>query len=429
MIANIVMDEGKIIRVSGPANIEVTEGEILLVGAKYGKGSKIIIHRLRSYGIKALRRSRLKIITGSGGEIEEPSIDEEVIDHWLKLSQYIADKMKQLGKIKTMILGPVESGKTTLSAFISNFLLENGYRVALIDADIGQEDLAPPTFIALTYPRKPFIWQRTLLAESIRFVGCNSPQYCSARLVVALKDLVDEAMASGVDAVVINTDGWVQTPAAMDLKLTLIRWVKPNVVISLSNSLTAIIRRSLPELVDVMYAPSPKVLRERGREDRKKLRAQAYERFLKDGREVTLSFSEVKIIGSCVVAGNKIDLGELTSYVRLAPDIMSKLLYASLYENILNLVVTDRNVSRLVSPLPGYSINIIQVDDARGLVVGVLNEELKDVSIGVIKDIDYIKERIKIITPWKGEIGALIVGRVKLNENYEDTGRVGRCIV
>lgn len=58
---------GEVARVSGPARIEVVNGKILLVGSVYGEKSNLVIHELRSYSLKALAETELKVFLGSGG--------------------------------------------------------------------------------------------------------------------------------------------------------------------------------------------------------------------------------------------------------------------------------------------------------------------------------------------------------------------------
>ena len=48
---------------------------------------------------------------------------------------------------KILIVGDSDTGKSTLATYITNEALKKGYRPGIIDADIGQGDLAPPNAI------------------------------------------------------------------------------------------------------------------------------------------------------------------------------------------------------------------------------------------------------------------------------------------
>ena len=48
-----------------------------------------------------------------------------------------------------IILGATDTGKSTLAKFLITHLCKQGLKVALVDADIGQSFLGPPTTIGL----------------------------------------------------------------------------------------------------------------------------------------------------------------------------------------------------------------------------------------------------------------------------------------
>ena len=58
-------------------------------------------------------------------------------------------------KKRIIIIGPSNSGKSTLSLYMANVFISHGLRPLLIDADMGQGDLAPPTCLGaavMNYP-------------------------------------------------------------------------------------------------------------------------------------------------------------------------------------------------------------------------------------------------------------------------------------
>ncbi len=431
MNVSLALEIGKVIRITGPARIEVRKGKILLVGAVYGKGSRIIIHKLRSYALKTLEDSEVVVFLGSGASLEEPNEGEEVIDSWIKISDEILKDSVNLGRSLIIVIGPVESGKTTLSAFIANTLIRNNIKVGIIDADVGQEDIAIPTTVALAIPKDKFIWQRDLEPTEIRFVGCIAPQYCQESILFAVKDLVDSAYARGLEAIVVNTDGWLNTYAALVHKLTLIRWLRPTHVVVLDNDIYNHLIKSLPSNIKVINAPKPIKVRERNREERRGLRSEAYKKYFSRAKERSLSINCIKIIYSNLINGITLSPEDLAKILGISTDIIkNKVAFASKYLNSVNVVLntTDRELMELLKCKK--DLCIAETNDIKGLLVGILNKDMKDVAVGVIKDIDFNKGILKILTPWDGEISALIVGRVKLSlDTFEDSTRVGRCIL
>ncbi len=431
MNVNLVLDEGKVVRVTGPARITVKSGSVLLVGAIYGSNSQVIIHRLRSYAVKAIERSEVNVVLGSGASLEEPKEGEEVIDDWLKISEGLVKDTERVGKSLIVVVGPVESGKTTLTAFITNTLMRYGVKVGIIDADVGQEDIALPATIALAIPEKHFLWQRDLTPTEIRFVGCIAPQYCQDSIIAAVIDLVSSALSYGVSTVVINTDGWLNSHAALTHKLALIRWLKPTHVVVLDDEVFKYLTKSLPDSVRVIKAPRPTKVRERSREERRLLRAEAYRKYFLNAKERLVKINDIKLIYSNLVCGDTLGMSELARYLGIDEDVIkNNVLFASKYYNVLNIVINSESRDLMELLKCRRDVCVMRSDDIKGLLVGILNKRLKDVAVGIIKDVDFNEGIIKLLTPWNGEVSALVISKVKLSlDTFEDGLKVGRCIL
>ncbi|HZB99563.1 MAG TPA: Clp1/GlmU family protein, partial [Nitrososphaeraceae archaeon] len=75
-------------------------------------------------------------------------------------------------KFRTILLiGDTDTGKSSLATFIVNLALKKGLKPAVIDADMGQGDLAPPTAIGGTIIENPITDLRNLDAQFYEFVG------------------------------------------------------------------------------------------------------------------------------------------------------------------------------------------------------------------------------------------------------------------
>lgn len=430
MITPIEMESGDVIRVTGPARIEVIEGKVIVVGAEYVKGQQFVIHGLRSYGIKALEKSVMKIYLGSGATVEEPGKGEEVIDEWLSTVSSMWNEFVSGRKpIVALVAGPIESGKTTLAAFISNYFHQHGARVCLIEADVGQEDVAIPGTVASVVVKEVFVWQRTLSFDKLRFVGSITPAQCRTEIVSAIRDLLNEALEEGCDTVVINTDGWVNTATAIEHKLDIIRWIHPSHVLVLDRPLHEVIRNSAPSQTSVVYVPSPSKIRERDREARRSLRKDAYRRYFEKSSLRITRLSEVGMIKSCILGGKRIGKAELTEMIPEIADSISDVLFATVYGNYINLVLKEARLLRPLNVPQGYQLNIVSKEDLCGYLVGILGPDLKDVAVGIIEDVVFENSDVilKIRTPYEKEIVGLIAGKVRLNQDYQEFGRPSRC--
>ncbi|MCS7107795.1 MAG: Clp1/GlmU family protein [Sulfolobales archaeon] len=429
MNVNLVMDFGKVVRVAGPASVEVISGEVLVAGASFTSGSRLVINRYRSYGIKALRRSELRVVLGDGGSLDEPQSGEEVIDSWLSLYDEI---IKYGGDLRIIVIGPPESGKTSLTAFIANRLISSGRDVYVVDSDVGQADISVPCTIGVARPKEKFLWLRDLQPFMLRYVGCNSPQYCIHQFISAFQEVVHSFTRGGSD-LVVNTDGWVYGYGALELKELMIKVLKPTHVLVLDEALYTYFKGVLRgSSTSVLLVPRPKAVKERNREDRRYLRHQSYLKVFSCARRVKLPIDALTLMGFYVLNGRYLSINDLADYIENLNEVRSGIIYSSILQGTLNVVFRRGlkiNQSQLILKSKDLDLNVIYEGDEKGLLVGVLDRDLRDVSVGILDCIDYLERNIYVITPWSGDIGGLVIGKVRLGEGYEEVGRVVRCLV
>ena len=75
-----------------------------------------------------------------------------------------------------ILLGAMDTGKSTLANFLIFNLCQRGLKVALVDADIGQSLLGPPATIGLSVFKSDPDWQLLLSPPEIFFVGSITPE-------------------------------------------------------------------------------------------------------------------------------------------------------------------------------------------------------------------------------------------------------------
>jgi polynucleotide 5'-hydroxyl-kinase GRC3/NOL9 len=127
-----------------------------------------------------------------------------------------------------LIIGAVDRGKSTYCQFLSQRLLAAGFRVAVVDADVGQKNIGPPATITLGYPEAA-----QCLAEvqpaALYFVGAVSPVGHLLPMVVGTQQLVARARAPFV---LVNTTGLVHGVGQI-LKSYKIEALRPQVIVAL----------------------------------------------------------------------------------------------------------------------------------------------------------------------------------------------------
>jgi polynucleotide 5'-hydroxyl-kinase GRC3/NOL9 len=134
-----------------------------------------------------------------------------------------------------MLVGGLDSGKSTLAMTIARSGLEAGRTVAFVDADLGQKTVGPPAAVTVRMLRDHSDLEPAALskADSLSFVGATSPQGQLLPLVVGTARLLFRAMDEGADLAVVDTSGLVSGVYGQILKYHKVELLQPDVVIGL----------------------------------------------------------------------------------------------------------------------------------------------------------------------------------------------------
>lgn len=272
--------------VRGPANLSLIGGQATILGASLDRSAKMVIQREKQLPIESEDEAEIEITFGKAGtmmEIEGSSIAES----WKDVVNSIAD----MGKGTTMIIGPSDVGKSTLCTYVMNALINRRRNVRVLDADIGQADIGPPTTIASSTPTMPRPSLAHLEPERMFFVGHNTPSFVQSQVLRGIKRMLSSDCTG---MTIINTDGWVHDSAAILYKNSLISTINPDilVVIGPRNSLNPILQttKNYPIIVESSRAILP-----RTRVERKEIRRSGYQRFLTDSTSHTLKLDDVRL--------------------------------------------------------------------------------------------------------------------------------------
>ncbi|HEX9892093.1 MAG TPA: Clp1/GlmU family protein [Actinomycetota bacterium] len=157
----------------------------------------------------------------------------------------------------TVLLGGLDTGKTSLARAIADAALAAGKSVGYVDADVGQSTVGPPTTVGLRVCRSPQDMTTASLvkADHLSFVGSTSPQGHLLALAVGTRLMVERARQDGADMVIVDTTGLVTGVYAQILKYHKLTLLQPDLVVGLERGgelepLLGIVRRfSAAEMV------------------------------------------------------------------------------------------------------------------------------------------------------------------------------------
>jgi polynucleotide 5'-hydroxyl-kinase GRC3/NOL9 len=130
-----------------------------------------------------------------------------------------------------LIIGESDTGKTTLVTALANAAFARGGRVGVVDADLGQSEIGPPTTIGLGRVRRPLGRLGDAEPIALEFVGVTSPAGNVLGTVVGVRRLLDRARSEGLDHVIVDTSGLVAGALGRVLKQAKIDLLDPDLVV------------------------------------------------------------------------------------------------------------------------------------------------------------------------------------------------------
>jgi polynucleotide 5'-hydroxyl-kinase GRC3/NOL9 len=286
------IEKEKTLLVDGPARVDLLSGRGSVLGALLKTGENIVVRKGKRIPFWALRNSEVELVLGDSASYTETD-GNSVPSSWGDAAdEILSTKEPKL----VLVFGGTDSGKSSFCTFLANLSLNNRFKVALLDGDLGQSDLGPPGAVSLGLVEEPIIDLFKLRPEDLVFIGVTSPDNEADAILNALRTLKEEALKD-VNLLIVNTDGWVDGDRAVSYKLSLVETVAPNFVVAIqAEDELAPILSSLRD-VNVLVIDSPQNVKKRDQETRKLLRESAYRKYLKKSKVRSFPLSWIKIEG------------------------------------------------------------------------------------------------------------------------------------
>ena len=336
-----------------------------------------------------------------------------------------------------LVLGSVDTGKTTLVTYLANSLVKRGKRVAIVDADVGQSDIGPPTTIGLGLVESPIKKMREAKRLAMYFVGAISPEGYLLPMVVGTKKMVEKGL-SFADLILIDPTGLIQGAKGQALKHHKIELVNPDRIIILQKE------RELEPLIAPFEGRGKIVLhrlgvaeqiRNKTKEERRKRREEGVFNYFKDSGVHELSTKDKILINTFLGQGKSLQKSEirflsdnLQSFIfhaELTPESLfvvtekgsspgrsqgfSPSLYAPAWSGrsgVINVAPTFRenganNLFKIRSHFKRERVHLISIDYFKSLLLGLISAEGELLELGIIKEFDLLKKRLSLFTPLK----------------------------
>jgi len=418
---NRTVEKGKTLLVDGPASVIATSGKVEVFGSIMSSAKKIVIREGKRLPFVVEEKATFDISLGENASAEE--VDGNTIPpSWIRSFEELLKI--QAKPITAVVLGTVDSGKTSFCTYLINKLLLEKQKNAILDGDLGQSDIGPPCTVAYTFVTKPITDLFNLEAKNAFFVGVTSPSIAIDKVIEGLKSLKREVSSSNPDFIVINTDGWIEGEEAVNYKVQLIEELDPNIIFCIQQKDEFAPFLNALEKFAKVIVDSPSAIKQRSREKRRNLRELGYVKYLRNAKVQSLPLNWLKVEEDELFSLS--GAHENTRQARKIYELlgMKPLHLAELKDRICIVIgrrrwINEDNIKK-VEEFTKKKMVVTRKGEEEDALVALYNSERKFLGIGVLKEVDYTRKTLKIFSPVAKEISTIALGKVKLDKNLKE---------
>lgn len=286
----IVKQEDSIL-LSGPASISLKKGKANILGADLSLGRKIIVLKEQQLIVRADTSSSFEINLGGNSKYKVVQ-GSTIPNSWKELVKRIKKKTYK----RIIVIGGVDSGKSTFCTFLANSFLKSGLEANLIDADIGQSDIGPPTTIGLGHMNGYINNLSFLKVTKLFFIGDTTPNQVIDKVIFGIKRILDYIESSKLP-LIINTDGWIIGPEAINYKRKILNITSTDLILGIGevNNFEKIIEND--EKGSFNFLHSSNYVKKRSKDERRNLREHGYKKYLENSSTKRISLYKVQFEG------------------------------------------------------------------------------------------------------------------------------------
>ncbi len=222
----------KVRMIKGPAEV-VVKGSCHVLGRDVS-GQTVKVRAGKALPFEPSNRwCRLHARLGHGARLWWADPKQAGTSMWLSLAQRVSD-LASSKKTTVMLVGDTDTGKSTLAIYLANMAIRRGLVPSIIDGDIGQGDLAPPTAIGSAFLSKQLVDLRDVNSSLFEFVGSISPVGFEGLIAKKLRSLLDRT-SPFADIFIVNTDGYVRN-GGLEYKSMIAQKLQPDAIIFLGEN-------------------------------------------------------------------------------------------------------------------------------------------------------------------------------------------------
>jgi polynucleotide 5'-hydroxyl-kinase GRC3/NOL9 len=287
-----IVQPNRTLLVDGPASVQIVSGKAEVFANLLKEDQRVVVREGKRMPFYVAETSQFNLMLGANAAVSETE-GTTIPESWNKPIQIALSLQKKPAVI--MILGAVDSGKSSFCTYLLNKLVANQRRVAILDGDLGQSDIGPAGSVGYGIATKPVSEIYKLRLQNGYFIGVTSPALATKNTVAGLSAMMAEATTREVDYILVNTDGFIDGDEAINFKLQLIKELRPDVVVAVQ------IQTEMQPILECLggggvltVEPSP-ALSLRTPEKRKSLREMTYAKYLKKSKLHCIPISQITL--------------------------------------------------------------------------------------------------------------------------------------
>jgi polynucleotide 5'-hydroxyl-kinase GRC3/NOL9 len=303
----------------------------------------------------------------------------------------------------TVVIGDVDTGKTTFVLDLVNAGVKAGIPTAVVDSDTGQSEIGPPTVVGMATVDQPIKSLRDVRARRMYFVGSTTPAGNLLPVVVGAKKMVDAALARGAKLVVVDTTGLVKGIMGRRLKFYKIDLLSPEHVVGIRSkreldpilSVLSRIDRLKVHRVDVSSEAKGKT-----REFRAARRRSQFYEYFKDADRHIIRLDDIVCWNTFFTAGRSV---KWQHYRVLERTLKTKVLHAEVVGSGMYIVAECApqmaGIDELRNRYGTREFTVVCGQDYSNLLVGLSDANANTVDLGIIEAIDFKQRHMAVVTP------------------------------
>ena len=347
----------------------------------------------------------------------------DILPEWERAAEAVLERPGVV-----VLLGASDSGKTTLGRMLTEGWRAAGKTVGLVDADIGQSSLGPPTTIGLAILSPDLPITPSPRPQVLHFVGSTSPPGHFLPHILGTLDLVRRATAEGAEIGLVDTTGLILGSVAVSLKWHKLKALQPRHVLALQREeeLEPILhlvegQRSL----EVHRLPvSSRVVR-RSHAARRAFREERFREYFVSASGHDLDWKKLRFTRLWLSTGRRLGRDDLAL---LGVSLQTVPVYAeALGEEGLVLVrgpFSRAALYQVRNALQVSDVLVIDVEQLRGTLLGLHDRDGEFLALGILQDFDPEQERLRILTPLANPapIAVVAFGSLRLDATGKELG-------